>query len=70
MHLYIKKVTETEEAGGNRPPIEGVKFHLWESSANADSAGTTYTTNKNGLIKLEGLSPATYCIQETAVPAG
>ena len=21
MHLYIKKVTETEEAGGNRPPI-------------------------------------------------
>lgn len=70
MHLYIKKVTETEEAGGNRPPIEGVKFRLWESSANADSAGTTYTTNKNGLIKLEGLSPATYCIQETAVPAG
>lgn len=70
MYLYIKKVAETEEAGGNRPPIEGVKFRLWESSANADSAGTTYTTNKNGLIKLEGLSPATYCIQETAVPAG
>lgn len=32
--------------------------------------GNNIHNKQNGLIKLEGLSPATYCIQETAVPAG
>ena len=55
MYLYIKKVAETEEAGGNRPPIEGVKF-VYGKAVQMQIRREEHTQQtKNGLIKLEGL---------------
>lgn len=67
-YLRIKKVSETEQAGGERPGIEGAGFYVWENSF--PNQAKSYVTDKNGLIELRGLEPGTYCLQEKYGPSG
>lgn len=55
--------------------LEGVKFNIWNKEMMSDvdpefGLKETYTTDENGQIYLEYLSPGTYCVQETETVPG
>lgn len=67
--VLIKKISQKENAGDAQKVLGGVNFLLWEKTKSEDS-GKTYTTGKDGQIKLTGIVPGTYQLKEIATPTG
>ena len=67
--VIIKKISQKENAGDVQKVLDGVNFLLWEKTKSEDS-GKTYTTGKDGQIKLTGIVPGTYLLKEIATPTG
>ena len=67
--VLIKKISQKEKSSDPQKVIEGVSFLLWEKTK-PESSGRTYKTDKDGMIRINGILPGTYLLRETAAPTG
>lgn len=67
--VCLKKVSETVPGEEKAQPLKDVRFRIWKKGE-SEEQGKTFETDKDGLIKLEGIKPGEYCYREISAPEG
>lgn len=68
--LYLKKVSELAEGEKEKLSLAGVQFRVWNKDTGSEEDGAVFRTDSNGLIKIQGYIPGTYCYKEISTPDG
>ncbi len=67
--VILKKISEKAPGDKTEVPVPDVEFRVWKKETDPED-GELYRTDRSGVIRLEGLMPATYLYQETASAEG